>query len=43
MNARRTFRAIDWLLATIIGLFLVGAVVAQAHGAPTTSAVVVTG
>jgi hypothetical protein len=34
MSPRRTFRLVDWLLATIIGAFLVGAVIAQAHGAP---------
>ena len=35
MSPRRTFGPIDWLLATIIAVFLVGAVIAQAHSAPT--------
>ena len=35
MSSRRTFGPIDWLLATIIAVFLIGAVIAQAHSAPT--------
>ena len=37
MNTRRTFRLVDWLLAAVIGVFLVGAVIAQAHSAPLAS------
>ena len=37
MSPRRTFRLVDWLLAAIIGVFLVGAVIAQAHSAPIVS------
>ncbi len=38
MNPRPTLRPIDWLLAAIIGVFLVGAAISQAHGAPTRQA-----
>jgi hypothetical protein len=34
VSPRRTFGPVDWLLATIIAVFLVGAVIAQAHSAP---------
>ena len=40
MNTRRTFRLVDWLLAAVIGVFLVGAVTAQAHSAPTVASAV---
>ena len=38
MNTRRTFRLVDWLLVAVIGVFLVGAVIAQAHAAPNSGA-----